>query len=57
MLFAILAFHIEINPLSEKRTPNNRSCKVKVFLSSQRKKNSNQSKKGSNAYQTDEIRD
>jgi len=36
---AILAFHVRINSLSGKRTPNsNSSCKVRVLLSSKRKK-------------------
>jgi len=39
MLLAILAFHIEINLLSGKRTSsNNSSCKVRILLSNKREK-------------------
>jgi len=39
MLPTILAFHIEINLLSGKRTSSsNSSCKVRVLLSSKREK-------------------
>jgi len=58
ILLVILVFHIEINLFSDKRTPsNNSNYKVRVFLSSKRKKNSNQGKKDGNAHQADEIRD
>jgi len=39
ILLAILAFHVEINLLSGKRTPSsNNSCKVRALLSSKREK-------------------
>jgi len=39
MLLTILAFHIVINSLSGKKTPNsNSSCKVRALLSSKRGK-------------------
>jgi len=50
-------FHIGINLLSGKRTPSsNSSYKVKVLLSSKREKRRVTKAKGSNAHQTDKIK-